>query len=145
MPQSNKPVKGIEPILPRPEIALKDMAYAPGIKVSSDMDLVYFSAITAYPVEVDPWNAGNFKLPADMDSQNKMLAENIDKMLKAAGITWQHVIMMVRYSSEDGGGNYIQPKLGDWRPCSTTLRVSDTGVPGAKVLYEITAVAPRKT
>ena len=137
-------VKGIEPILPRPEVPLADMAFAPGIRVSSDMDLVYFSGITAYPVEVDPWNPGTFKLPADIDTQNRMLTDNIDRMLQAAGITWQHIIHIVRYTAEAGGGNYMREKLGDWRPCSTSLRVTDTGVPGAKVLYEITAVAPRK-
>jgi enamine deaminase RidA (YjgF/YER057c/UK114 family) len=120
------------------------MAFAPAIKVSSEMDLVYFSGITAYPLEVDPWNPGAYRLPQDMDSQNRMLAENIDRMLRAAGITWQHIIMIVRYVAEQGGANYMREKLGDWRPCSTSLRVTDTGVPGAKVLYEITAVAPRR-
>jgi len=41
---------------------------------------------------------------------------------------------IVRYTAEDGGGNYIREKLGDWCPRSTSLRVTDTGVPGAKVL-----------
>ena len=141
---TNGMVTGLEPILPRPEVALKDMRYAPAIRVSGDMDLVYFSGLTAYPVEIDPWNPGAFRLPQDMDTQNRMLTENIDRMLSAAGITWQHIILMVRYTAEDGGRNYMAEKLGDWRPCTTTLRVSDTGVPGAKVLYEVTAVAPRR-
>ena len=141
---TNGIVRGIEPILPRPEVPLKDMRYAPAIRVSSDMDLVYFSGMTAYPVEIDPWNPGDYRLPQDLDTQNRLLTENLDSMLRAAGITWQHIIMMVRYTSEDGGRNYMTEKLGDWRPCTTTLRVGDTGVPGAKVLYEVTAVAPRR-
>ena len=36
----------------------------------------------------------------------------------------------------------LREKLGDWRPCRTTRAVA-TGIPGAKVLCEITAVAPR--
>jgi enamine deaminase RidA (YjgF/YER057c/UK114 family) len=145
MPQSrNSAVQGIEPILPRPEVALKNMRYAPGIRVTPDMDLVYFSGLTAYPLEVDPWNPGSFQLPQDIDAQNRMLTENIDKLLQAAGITWQHIILMVRHTVENASRDFTAEKFGDWRPCTTSLWVSETGVPGAKVLYEVTAVAPRR-
>jgi len=145
MPQTNNAaVRGIEPILPRPEVALKDMRYAPAIRVTPDMDLVYFSGMTAYPMEVDPWNPGAFKLPENIDEQNRMLTDNIDKMLKATGITWQHIILMVRHTVENPSRDFMVEKFGDWRPCTTSLWVSETGVPGAKVLYEITAVAQRR-
>ena len=136
------PVPGIEPILARPDVALKDMPAAPAIRVSSAMDLVFFSGITVYPAEVDPWNPGSFNVPQDVDTQDKMLTDTIDRMLKAAGITWQHIILIAR-TGEASSGNYMREKIGDWRPCRVT-RVIGTGVPGAKVMYEITAVAPRR-
>ena len=42
------------------------------------------------------------------------------------------------------GGINVNAQYGDWRPCSTTLRVNDTGVPGVGVLYQFTAAAPHR-
>jgi enamine deaminase RidA (YjgF/YER057c/UK114 family) len=137
-------INGIDPIRPRPEVALKDMAFAPGIRVSRDMDLVYFSGITAYPPDVDPWNPGSFRLPADPAARSKLATDNLDRVLKAAGITWQHIIMQVSYTAPGGGGINFREQMGDWRPCSTSLQVTDTGIPGANALYHITAVAPHR-
>ena len=129
-------VPGIEPILARPELT-----FAPAIKVSGDVDMVYFSGVTAYPPDVDPWNSGTFSLPEDIDAQDRMLTDKIERLLRSAGICWQHIILITRIG-EPGDGTYMREKLGDWRPCGTSRAIS-TGVPGAKVLYEITAVAPR--
>jgi len=134
-------VPGIEPIFHRPELTLRDVPAAPAIRVSSDVDAVYFSGVTAYPLNVDPWNPGTYKLPEDLAIQEKMVADNIDRMLKAAGITWQHIVLLVR-TGEVSGLTAMRERMGDWRPCRTTRAVS-TGIPGAKVLCEITAVAQR--
>ena len=136
------PVAGIEPIFHRPGVALTDLALAPAIRVTSDVDLVYFSGVTAYPLNVDPWNPGPYTLPDDLATQEKMVADNIDRMVKAAGITWQHIILLAR-TGEVRGFAAMQERMGDWRPCRTTRAVG-TGIPGAKVLCEITAVAPRR-
>lgn len=136
-------IKGIDPIFPRPEVTNRQ-AYAPGIKISKDMDLVYFSGITAYPPEVDPWNPGTFKMPADPAERSKMATDNLDRLLKAGGMTWQHIIFNVNYTAPGGGGINFRAQYGDWSPCSTSLRVTDTGVPGANVLYQITAAAPHR-
>jgi enamine deaminase RidA (YjgF/YER057c/UK114 family) len=76
-------IKGIDPIFPRPEVTDR-MAYAPGIKLPRDMDLIYFSGLTAYPWEVDPWNAGSFRMPGDPAARSKMATENLDRVLEAA-------------------------------------------------------------
>jgi enamine deaminase RidA (YjgF/YER057c/UK114 family) len=136
------PIPGIEPILARPDVALKNLPAAPAIRVGSNMDLVFFSAISAYPPEVDPWNAGTFTLPQDVDAQEKVVTDSLDKMLKAAGITWKHIVLIAR-TGEASSGRELREQLGDWRPCRVT-RVISTGVPGAKVMYELTAVAPRR-
>jgi enamine deaminase RidA (YjgF/YER057c/UK114 family) len=138
------PVKGLYSVLPRPEVVART-GYAPGIFVSKDMDLVFMSALTAYPFNVDPWNPGEFRLPADPAAKGKMAADNLERIIQAAGITWQHLIFRVSFTAPGGGGVPFQERQGDWRSCSTTLRVKDTGVPGINVLYQMTAVAPRRT
>ena len=135
------PVAGIEPIFHRPGMALAQLPQAPAIRVTRDVDLVYFPAVTAYPIGVDPWNPGSAKIPDDTALQEKMVADNIDRMLKAAGIGWQNIVLMAR-TGEVKGIAAMQDRMGDWRPCRTTRAVS-TGIPGARVMCEITAVAPR--
>lgn len=139
--QSN--IKGLEAIFPRPE-ATDRSAYAPGIKISPDLDLVYFSGITAYPPEVDPWNPGTFTVPADAAERGTMATDNLDRLLKSAGATWEHIVFNVNYTAPGGGGINFRDRMGAWSPCSTSLRVKDTGVPGVNTLYQITAVAPRR-
>ena len=136
------PVPGMEPVLPRRDVALKDMPAAPAIRVSSRLDLVFFAGTTVFPSDVDPWNPGMFTAPQDVDMQEKIVVDKLDNALKAAGITWQHVVLIHRVG-EAANGSYLKQKLGDWRPCRVT-RVLGTGVPGARLMYEITAVAPRR-
>ena len=132
----------MEPILPRRDIALKDLPAAPAIRVNSSVDLVFFSGTTVFPSDVDPWNPGAFTAPQDVETQEKIVIDKLDNALKAAGITWQHVVLIHRVG-EAANGSYLKQKLGDWRPCRVT-RVLSTGVPGARLMYEITAVAPRR-
>jgi enamine deaminase RidA (YjgF/YER057c/UK114 family) len=108
------------------------------------MDLVFLSGLTAYPFDVDPWNPGSFSVPSDPAERAKLATANLQRVLDAAGITWQHLIFRVSYTAPGGGGIPFQEKQGDWRSCSTSLRVTDTGVPGVNVLYQMTAAAPRK-
>lgn len=136
------PVPGIEPVLHRPGVALKDLPAAPAMRISSDVDLVFFSGVTAYPSNVDHWNPGSYKLPDDAAMQEKMVEDNIDRMLKAAGIGWQHIVLLTRVG-EVRGLTAMRERMGDWRPCRTTRAVA-TGIPGAKVMCEVTAVAPRR-
>ena len=136
-------ISGIDPIFPRPEVTGRT-AFSPGIRISSDMDLVYFSGISAYPPDVDPWSPGSFRLPEDGAALSQMATDNLDRVLKAAGIGWQHIVQIVRYTAPGGGAINFNERMGDWRPCSTSLRVTETGVPGVNIVYQITAVAPRK-
>src|SRR5688572_15277485 len=66
-------VAGIEPILHRSGLMLRDLPAAPAIRVSSAVDLVYLSAVTAYPADVDPWNPGSFRVPFDLGAEQKLL------------------------------------------------------------------------
>ena len=142
------PVKGLFSVLPRPEV-VATTGYAPAILVSSDMDLVFMSALTPYPFNVDPWNPGGFRLPADAEAKGRMATQNLERIIEAAGITWQHLVFRVSFTAPGGGvgGAAVpfQERQGNWRSCSTTLRVRETGVPGVTVLYQMTAAAPRRT
>ena len=133
------PVAGIEAILLRPGVALKELPQAPAIRVTRDADLVYFPGVTAYPPDVDPWSPGSYRLPDDLAVQEQMVAGNIDRLLKSAGLTWQHIIVMNRVG-EVRGARWMEQRFGDWRPCRTT-RAVPTGIPGAKLMVEITATA----
>ena len=141
-PSARGPVAGIEPIFHRPGVSLKELPQAPAIRVTSAVDMVYFPAVTAYPIDVDPWNRGSYTLPDDLATQERMVADNIDRMLKAAGVGWQHIVLMAR-TGEVNRVAAMQERMGDWRPCRTTRAVS-TGIPGARIMCEITAVAPRR-
>lgn len=137
------PVPGIEPVFHRPGVTLKQLPQAPAIRVTSAVDLVYFPAVTAYPIGVNPWSPGTARVPEDLAAQEKIVADNIDRLLKSAGITWQHIVFMGR-TGEVKGVAAMQERMGDWRPCRTTRAVS-TGIPGARIMCEVTAVAPRRT
>ena len=136
-------LEGLHAIFPRPEVTDRS-AFAPGIEISPSLDLLILSGISAYPPDVDPWNPGTFQMPQDPAERSKMATENLDRVLKAAGATWEHIVFNVNYTAAGGGGIDFGAQYGDWRPCSTTLRVKDTGVPGANVLYQVTATAPHK-
>jgi 2-iminobutanoate/2-iminopropanoate deaminase/2-aminomuconate deaminase len=136
---THRPGPGVEPILYRAGTALKELPQAPAIRVSRDVDLVYFQAVTAYPPDIDPWNPGNFRLPDDLAAQETRVAANIDRMLKAAGLTWRHIVVMNRVG-EVRSARWMEDRFGDWRPCRTT-RAVPTGIPGARLMVEITAVS----
>lgn len=50
----------------------------------------------------------------------------------------------VSFTAPGGGGVDFAARQRDWRSCSTTLRVKDTGIPGTNILYQMTAAAPRR-
>jgi enamine deaminase RidA (YjgF/YER057c/UK114 family) len=137
------PVPGIFTIFPRPEVTGR-VAYAPGIKLPADMDLLFFSGLTAYPWEVDPFRPGSFQLPSDAAERSRLAAVNVQQVLESAGITWQHIVNNVNYSAPGGGAVNFREHWGDYSPCSTSLRVTNVGIPGVNVLNELNAAAPRK-
>lgn len=142
LPQQSR-IAGLEAIFPRPEVTDRQ-AYAPGIRISPQLDLILFSGVTAYPPELDPWSPGEFKVPTDPAERGTMATDHLDRLLTAAGATWEHIVFNVSYTAPGGGGINIRARTGNWSPCSTSLRVTDTGIPGVNTLNQITAVAPRK-
>lgn len=132
-------VPGIEPVLPRPGMLLKDLPQAPAIRLDASVDLVYFPAVTAYPLDVDPWGSGGFAPPASAAEQERLIARNVELLLRMAGITWRHVVHMT-VTGEAASLATLRTNFGDWRPCRTT-RVVTTGIPGATLMCELIGVA----
>ena len=102
-----------------------------GILVSKDMDLVFMSALTAYPFNVDPWNPGEFKLPTDaggarQDGHRESRAHHPGRRHHVAAPDLPRELHRAWWRRRELPG----AKQGDWRSCSTSLRVTDTGVPG---------------
>ncbi len=116
-------------------------AFAPGLRISSDMDLLFLSGMTARPPELDAAEAYDY--PDSIEEQARGVLENIQGVLDEAGITWREVIKIVRFYTEAGGNAIRAEYLGDWQPCSTTLGVDRLPDPGAKIMYDVTAVVPR--
>ena len=132
-------VPGIEPVLPRQGLLLKDLPQAPAIRINASVDLVYFPAVTAYPLDADPWSPGTMRPPADAAAQERLIEQNIELLLRMAGITWRHVVHL-KVIGEPASLQTLRGRFGDWRPCRTTRAVA-TGIPGASLLCELTAVA----
>ena len=116
-------------------------SFAPGLRISSDMDLLFLSGITARSPGLDA--AEPYDYPDSVDEQTRRVFENIQEILDEAGITWREVIKIVRFYTEAGGNAIRAENLGDWMPCSTTLGVDRLPEPGAKIMYDVKAVVPR--
>ena len=116
-------------------------AFAPGLRISSDMDLLFLSGMTARPPELDV--SEPYEFSDSIEEQTRSVLENIQGVLDEAGITWREVINIVRFYTEAGGNAIRSEYLGDWQPCSTTLGVDRLPDPGAKIMYDVTAVVPR--
>ena len=116
-------------------------SFAPGLRISSDMDLLFLSGMTARPPELDL--SEPYEFSDSIEEQTRSVLENIQGVLDEAGITWREVIKIVRFYTEAGGNAIRAEYLGDWQPCSTTLGVDRLPDPGAKIMYDVTAVVPR--
>ena len=134
---------GIFTIFPRPEVTGR-VAYAPGIKLPASMDLLFFSGLTAYPWDADPFRPGSFQVPSDPAERGRLSLANAKQVLDAAGLTWHHIVNNVNYAAPGGGAPNFREHWGDYSPCSTSLRVTNVGIPGINVLNELNAAAPRK-
>jgi len=116
-------------------------SFAAGLRISSDMDLLFLSGVTARPLDLSPEDS--FEFPDDLDQQARMTLDNIQGVLDEAGITWREVIKIVRFYTETPANDIRAEYLGDWNPCSTTLGVDELPEAGAKIMYDVTAAVPR--
>ncbi len=116
-------------------------SFAPGLRISSDMDLLFLSGMTARPLTLE--DGETYDYPDSLEEQTRATLENVKSVLDEAGITFREVVKIVRFYTEPGGNDIRAEYLGDWMPCSTTLGVERLPDPGCKIMYDVTAVVPR--
>ena len=115
-------------------------SFPPGIRVSADTGLLFLSGVTARPIDLDA--DADFTFPEDIDEQTRMMLENIQTVLDEAGISWREVVKITRFYTESGGRDVVNEYLQGWHPCTTTLGVERLPLDGAKIMYDVVAVAP---
>lgn len=116
-------------------------AFPPGIRVTADMGFLFLSGVTARPLDLEP--DADFDYPDDLNEQTRMMLDNIQQVLDEAGITWRDVIKITRFYTERGGNAVVAEYLDGWNPCTTTLGVDELPEVGAKIMYDVIAVAPQ--
>ena len=50
--------------------------------------------------------------------------DNVERMLKMAGISWQHIVVLDR-TGEGAAFSSMTERMGTWRPCRTTRTVNE--------------------
>lgn len=115
-------------------------SFPPGIRVSANMGLLFLSGVTARPLDLDA--DADFAFPEDIGEQTRMMLDNIQAVLDEAGISWRDVVKITRFYTEMGGKDVVAEYLQGWHPCTTTLGVDRLPQKGAKVMYDVVAVAP---
>lgn len=128
----------LQVIQTRPHLA-DTAVYAPGIRVSSNADIVFLSGITALPPY--PAQAEGFEMPEDIGAQTRLAMENLRSILSELGVGWQNVVKIVKLYTEGGGNDVMREYLDGWIPCSSSIGVSALSVPGAKLMLDVTVVA----
>ena len=73
-----------------------------------------------------------------------MVMANIQIMLDELGITFKEIVKIVKYYTEPFGRAVEKEFYQGWIHCSTTLSVANLPGDGIKVLFDVTAVIPKK-
>lgn len=126
--------------------------YVPGIKVHSG-SLVFLSGVTAAPVYHDhPHRPEVFDaIPRDIESQARLVFENLEAGLKSAGCDRCHVVQLMRFFTDvDADQDVVNRLQADWFgghiPTSTTVEVKRLATdPRLRLEIQAIAVAPGLT
>ncbi len=140
-------MNAITEIHPKPEEA-KYMPYAPAIRVPAGSDILFISGATASPLyHKHPHVPEEHVHVDDIKEQTRRAMENIKVVLDSQGLTWRHVVKVIKYCTDPREFDDIHAVMngyfGDWRPASTLLAVNSLSSPGARVELEMVAVVPR--
>jgi len=141
-------MNAIAEIHPQPDQA-KYMPYAPAIRVEGGADILFISGATASPLyHQHPHVPEEHIHVDDIREQTRRAMANIKLVLDAQGLTWRHIVKVVKYCTDarefDAVHEVMNGYFGDWRPASTLLAVSGLSSPGARVELEMVAVVPHR-
>lgn len=123
-----------------------EMPYAPALLVRRG-HLLFLSGLTAAPVyHSHPHREEEFDLPRTMREQARLLMENLQTTLAAAGCTLADVVSATRYltdvAEQDDLNAVWAAYLGAHRPTTTTVEVSRLAThANCKVEISVIAVA----
>ena len=138
---------GIGVIHTEPE-RVKDMPYAPAIRVESPGDLLFISGATPSPLyHKHPHELHEHDHPVRIEDQTRRAMDTIKTILDHQGLTWTDVVKVTKYLTDmrdmDGMVAVMAEYFGAWSPASTTVCVNQLSTPGARVELEMVAVFPR--
>jgi enamine deaminase RidA (YjgF/YER057c/UK114 family) len=123
--------------------------YVPAIRVQGG-SLVFLSGVTAAPVYHDhPHRPEVFDaIPRDIESQARLVLENLDAGLRAAGCERRHVVQLMRFFTDVGADQDVVNRLqAEWFdghiPTSTTVEVKRLATdPRLRLEIQAIAIAP---
>jgi enamine deaminase RidA (YjgF/YER057c/UK114 family) len=122
------------------------MPYTPAVKVHAGKT-VYIAGVTAAPVyHSHPHMAAEFDhLPTDAGPQAALAADNLRRVLQAAGGDLSHVVQLCRFivdleHHQEAINRVLARAFGEHRPASTTVEVVRLAT-DPRLVLELTAVA----
>jgi len=128
---------------------VKDMPYAPAIRVEAPGDLLFISGATPSPLyHKHPHDLAEHNHPVSIVTQTKLAMANIKTILDHQGLTWTDVVKVTRYLTDmrdmDGVFAVMGEYFGAWTPASTTVCVNQLSTPGARVELDMIAAYPKR-
>src|SRR6476659_2416866 len=128
---------------------IKDMPYAPPIRVEAPGDMLFISGATPSPLyHKHPHELSEHNHPVGIEAQTKLAMENIKSILDHQGLTWTDVVKVTKYLTDmrdmDGMVAVLAEYFGAWTPASTTVCVNQLSTPGARVELDMIAVYPQR-
>ncbi len=127
---------------------VKDMPYAPAIRVEETGDLLFLSGATPSPLyHKHPHELYEHNHPIGIADQTRLAMDNIKTILDHEGLTWTDVVKVTKYLTDmrdmDGMVATMATYFGNWMPASTTVCVNQLSTPGARVELDVVAVYPK--
>jgi len=127
---------------------IKDMPYAPAIRVEGPGDVLFISGATPSPLyHKHPHELSEHNHPVGIADQTRLAMENIKIILDHQGLAWSDVVKVTKYLTDmrdmDGMVAVLAEYFGAWTPASTTVCVNQLSTPGARVELDMIAVYPK--
>jgi enamine deaminase RidA (YjgF/YER057c/UK114 family) len=128
---------------------VRDMPYAPAIRVEAPGDLLFISGATPSPLyHKHPHVLSEHNHPVRIEDQTRRAMETIKSILEHQGLTWTDVVKVTKYLTDmrdmDRMVAVLAEYFGAWSPASTTVCVNQLSTPGARVELDMIAVYPKR-
>ncbi|WP_242561679.1 MULTISPECIES: RidA family protein [Pandoraea] len=126
---------------------VKDMPYAPAIRLEGVGPVLYISGATASPLyHKHPHEEDEHHHHNSIREQTRRAMETIGDILAHEGLTWTDVVKVTKYLTDmrdqDGMVAVMKEYFGEWKPASTTVCINQLSTPGARVELEMLAAYP---